>query len=117
MRHCLRNGENSRDLVSRRTGRCLGICISEPEMKRETVKRRLYMSAVLLSLRRSDVGPQETGYAASCGPGTEKCANESAAKARSGALGGNTQDEQGCRPSTWSDSEPHNSTPGAHPPC
>src|SRR5712692_10360321 len=84
-------------------------------MRRETVKRRLYMSAVLLSLRRSDVGPQETGNAASCGPGTEKLANESAAKARSGVFGGNTQDEQGCDASSGSNSGRRDGAAGVEP--
>src|SRR5258708_4012205 len=87
-------------------------------MRRETVKRRIYMvSAVLLSLRRSDVGPQETGYAESCGPGTEKFANESAAKARSGVFGGNNQDGQRLGGSTGSDSGPCDGAARVEPAC
>jgi len=37
------------------------------------------------------VGQQEIAYTASCGPGSEKLANESAAKAYSGVLGGTTK--------------------------
>src|SRR5260370_36724954 len=84
-------------------------------MRRETVRRRLYVSAVLLPLRRSDVESQETGYAASCGPGTEELANESAAEARSGVLGGNNQDEQECRGSSRRGSGPRDSATRIEP--
>src|SRR5260370_14776858 len=86
-------------------------------MRRETVQSRLYMLAVLLSLRRSDVGSQKIAYTPSCGAGTEKLAKESAAKARSGVLGGNNQAEQGCDASSGSNSGPHNSADRIGPAC
>src|SRR6266851_9621063 len=85
-------------------------------MTPETLQRRLYTSAVL-SPGRFDVEKQETGNAASCGPGTEKFANESAAKARSGVLGGNNQDEQGCDASGRSNSGPRDSAARIEPAC
>src|SRR5258708_39440265 len=83
-------------------------------MRPKTLQRRLYTSAVL-SPGRFDVEKQETGNAASCGPGTEKLASESAAKARSGVLGGNNQDEQGCDSSGGNDNGPRDGAAGVEP--
>src|SRR6266849_7288442 len=88
-------------------------------MRLETVQRRLYMSYVSCAAVPKEVrcGVTRTGYAATGGPGTENCANESAAKARSGVFGGNNQDGQRLGGSTGSDSRPCDGAARVEPAC
>src|SRR6266849_10591694 len=88
-------------------------------MRLETVQRRLYMSYVSCAAVPKEVrcGVTRIGYAATCGPGTENCASESVAKARSSVLGGNNQDEQGCDASNGSGSGPRDSAARIEPAC
>ncbi len=62
-------------------------------------------------------GNKKSHTSASCGPATEKLANESAAKAHSGVLGANNQAEQRCDASSGSDGGPCDSAARIEPAC